>query len=95
VVFGTHRVIAGNRFGGAAVWVSGDATEFRVIERAPGLANDQRGSTLAVDVVASRGDWIVVGSFTPKGGIDRKSRCVDLRRRASVAADRGAGHGGV
>ena len=33
-------LITGNRTSGAAVWTSPDASEFEIIEAAPGLASD-------------------------------------------------------
>jgi hypothetical protein len=56
-------LIAGNRVGGAAVWVSGgpDAADFRLVERAPVLASDGQFATEATDAAAYRGNWVVVG----------------------------------
>jgi hypothetical protein len=55
-------LIVGNRVFGAAVWTSPDATAFRPVGRAPGLASDGDLTTLAVDAATYRGGWVVVGS---------------------------------
>lgn len=64
-------MIAGNRTSGAAVWVSADSTDFRILEDAPELASDDRGESWAFDVSASPGGWLVVGGLVGRGRIDR------------------------
>jgi hypothetical protein len=56
---------------GGAVWLSPDATRFRLVERAPGLASDASGETWVFDAVAAAGDWLVVGGWLPAGRTDR------------------------
>lgn len=64
-------LIAGNRMPGAAVWLSPDATEFRILEGAPELASDPRGETWAADAVATPQGWVVVGGMLFRGRTDR------------------------
>jgi hypothetical protein len=55
-------LIAGNRVGGAAVWVAGPAAaDFRLIARAAQLAGDGALATEAIDAAAYQGGWVVVG----------------------------------
>ncbi|MBX6354293.1 MAG: hypothetical protein IRZ05_00390 [Micromonosporaceae bacterium] len=61
-------LVAGNRVGGAAVWVAGPtATGFRLVDRAPGLASDGQLATEATDATAYRGGWVVVGGGRRRG----------------------------
>lgn len=62
-------LITGNRAGGAAVWVSADASAFRLIARAAQLANDGALATEAMDAVAYQNKWVVVGSGRPSGRV--------------------------
>lgn len=64
-------LISGNRFKGAAVWVSQDAQTFRLVEGAPELASDRHGQTWAFDGVDSPEGWLVVGGVSLAGRIDR------------------------
>jgi hypothetical protein len=64
-------VIAGNRASGAAAWISPDAADFRLVEGAPGLANDKQVKTRAVDVVAASGGWMILGAVTAVGSINQ------------------------
>ncbi|BCJ77724.1 hypothetical protein CS0771_72680 [Catellatospora sp. IY07-71] len=63
--------IAGNRKAGAAFWSSPDATDFALHEGVPELAADERGRTAAADVLAGDGGWLLVGSLTRPGRVDR------------------------
>lgn len=63
--------IAGNRFSGAAVWLSADSKTFKILEAAPELAGDERGDTWAVDVAATPDGWVLVGGILPPGRTDR------------------------
>ncbi|HEX5741690.1 MAG TPA: hypothetical protein VFY17_09085 [Pilimelia sp.] len=64
-------LIAGNRMSGAAVWRSGDGGEFRITERAPGLASDGEGETWAHDAAAVPAGWLVVGGIVRRGRTER------------------------
>lgn len=64
-------LIAGNRMSGAAVWRSADGGEFRIIERAPGLAGDGEGETWAHDAAAVPAGWLVVGGIVRRGRTER------------------------
>lgn len=64
-------LISGNRFAGAAVWLSPDAAAFWLVEGAPELASDDRGDTWAFDAVALPEGWLVVGGVVPTGRVDR------------------------
>lgn len=64
-------MMAGNRFSGAAAWISPDGAAFRIMERAPELASDGRGDTWAVDVTATPSGWIMVGGIIGPGRTDR------------------------
>ncbi|MEV0899396.1 hypothetical protein [Actinoplanes sp. NPDC049802] len=64
-------LIAGNRASGAAVWSSGDGSEFEIAEGAPGLASDGSGLTWAADAVAVDDGWVVAGGLMPAGRPDR------------------------
>ena len=54
-------LIAGNRSGGAAVWVSHDATDFRLVDDDPALSSDPAHRTTALDTVHDGAGWTVVG----------------------------------
>jgi hypothetical protein len=64
-------IISGNRMTGGAVWLSEDATRFRIVERAPQLASDPAGETWVFDALALTGGWLAVGGWLPKGRTDR------------------------
>jgi hypothetical protein len=64
-------LIAGNRVSGAAAWLSADATDFRLIQGAPGLASDPNTDTFAVDGIAAGDGWTLVGGGTTVGHVDR------------------------
>jgi hypothetical protein len=87
-------MIVGNRVSGAAVWVSADATAFRLVDRAPGLASDADLTTLAVDAAAYRGEWVVVGSGQRGGRVGSDPlawRSAENGRWQRVAVDGTAG----
>jgi hypothetical protein len=65
-------LIVGGRVGGAAVWVSPDATDFQLVANAPGLADADGLSTVANDAVPLDGGWLLGGS---------------VRSRAKLGAD--------
>lgn len=54
-------LIAGNRSSGAAIWISEDATDFRLRDDDPALSSDDELMTGAVDVVHDGRSWTVVG----------------------------------
>jgi len=60
-------LVVGNRLSGATVWVSPDSTEFDIVDRAPGLASDEQGRTMAFDAVAVVRGWLVAGSIRRVG----------------------------
>jgi hypothetical protein len=62
-------LIAGNRLSGAAVWVSGDATDFRIVDDDPALRSDSRTRTSALDQVWDGAAWTVVGRVEPTGRV--------------------------
>ncbi|MFY1672086.1 hypothetical protein ACN27G_19290 [Plantactinospora sp. WMMB334] len=65
-------LITGNRSSGAAAWLSPDAGEFEIMEGAPELATDARGTTWAFDATATAQGWLMVGGILPPAGrIDR------------------------
>ncbi|MET8232541.1 hypothetical protein ABZS77_17910 [Micromonospora sp. NPDC005298] len=64
-------LIAGARTGGAAVWLSPDAADFQLVDRAPALASDAGLTTLATDAVAVPDGWLVGGGGRPAGRADR------------------------
>lgn len=64
-------LITGNRASGAAVWLSQDATEFRILEGAPGLRTEPGHVTWASHAVARDDGWTVVGGVIRAGRIDR------------------------
>lgn len=75
-------LISGNRMSGAAVWVSADGAEFRIVQRAPGLASGGGYETWASDAVATPEGWLVVGGELAAGRIDRDAvgwRSADAR----------------
>lgn len=85
-------MIVGNRAAGAAVWISPDATEFRILEGVPPLASDADLTTWAADVTAYPGGWVVVGGGLRPGRIDRDpvawtSSDGQRWRRAELPAD--------
>lgn len=62
--------IAGNRTSGAAVWLSGDGTGFRLVQNAPGLASGAGMSTSISDVAVSGSQLTVVGGVRRAGRTD-------------------------
>jgi hypothetical protein len=65
-------LIAGNRTTGAAVWLSPDGTDFRLIENAAGLASSAATTTVARDAAAGAdGRWVLVGGAGRPGAIDQ------------------------
>jgi hypothetical protein len=86
-------LIVGNRVGGAAVWVSRDASGFELRSGVPALASDDAGSTWADDAVAVGGGWLVVGGVRPRGRTDRDAlgwRSADGVVWSRVPADGGS-----
>ncbi|MGH3658437.1 MAG: hypothetical protein ACRDUA_17420 [Micromonosporaceae bacterium] len=67
----TGWMIAGNRSSGAAVWSSGDGTDFRLLDTDPGLSSDSRTSTAALGLTYADGRWTVVGGATLDGRVAR------------------------
>lgn len=66
-------LITGNRTSGAAVWLSADGTNFRIIEDAPGLASDATHQNAARDAVAAPdGGWVIVGGSAPKDSANQE-----------------------
>lgn len=63
----TGWLIAGIRIGGGAVWVSRDATDFRIIDRDPALSSDNQYKTSALDQLADGTGWTVVGRVETPG----------------------------
>lgn len=63
-------MIVGNRRSGAAVWNSADASLFTLLEGAPQLSTDERGTTWAFDILPVASGWLVAGSLRPPGRID-------------------------
>jgi hypothetical protein len=64
-------MITGNRYSGAAVWVSPDSAKFEIVEDAPELSSDERGETWAFDVIDRPEGWLVAGAHLKRGRIDR------------------------
>jgi hypothetical protein len=64
-------LIVGNRTSGAAVWLSPDSKQFRILEGVPGLASDGAGETWLFDAVPVTDGWLAVGGIIGKGRIDR------------------------
>jgi hypothetical protein len=64
-------LIAGGRTSGAAVWISDDARDFRLVDDDPALSNDDSMETLAWDQVHDGDRWTVVGSAAVKGRLPR------------------------
>jgi len=62
-------LIDGNRRSGAAVWESGDATDFRLIDDDPALSSDATHQTVALDQVHDGAGWTVVGRAELPGRI--------------------------
>jgi hypothetical protein len=62
-------LIDGNRRSGAAVWISADATDFRLIDHDPELSSDATTSTVALDQVSDGAGWTVVGRAEVPGRI--------------------------
>jgi hypothetical protein len=54
-------LIVGNRLTGGAVWVSPDATAFRILEHDPALSSDAGHRTSVLDQVPDGAGWTVVG----------------------------------
>jgi hypothetical protein len=54
-------MIAGGRTSGAAVWLTRDATAFRLVDDDPALSSDQTRRTNAWDVAADGTGWTAVG----------------------------------
>jgi hypothetical protein len=63
-------VIAGNRTSGAAVWLSADATGFRLVAGAPGLAGSDGLTTSISDAAVTGSGLTVVGGIRRAGRID-------------------------
>lgn len=64
-------LIAGARTSGAAVWLSDDATDFRLVDDDRALSSDDTMETLAWDQVYDGQRWTVVGSAAVKGRLPR------------------------
>jgi len=65
-------LITGNRTSGAAIWLSPDGAGFRLVENAPGLADDATQLSVARDAVdGPDGQWVVVGGLAPKQSADQ------------------------
>jgi hypothetical protein len=62
-------LIAGNRLSGAAVWVSADATDFRIVDDDPALRSDASTRTSALDQVWDGAAWTVVGRVETAGRV--------------------------
>ena len=62
-------LIAGNRLGGAAVWTSADATDFRIVDDDPALRSDARTRTSALDEVWDGAAWTLVGRVEIAGRV--------------------------
>jgi hypothetical protein len=62
-------LIAGNRVSGAAVWVSADATDFRIVDDDPALRSDAEARTSALDQVWDGAGWTVVGRMETAGRV--------------------------
>ncbi|MQA24271.1 MAG: hypothetical protein GEU94_02100 [Micromonosporaceae bacterium] len=67
----TGWMIAGNRMSGAAVWISGDARDFTLVDSDPQLSSDPEVDTAARDVVHADGVWTVVGNAALDGRVAR------------------------
>jgi hypothetical protein len=63
-------VIAGNRTSGAAVWLSADATAFRLVAGAPGLAGIDGLTTSISDAAVTGSGLTVVGRIRRAGRVD-------------------------
>jgi hypothetical protein len=63
-------LITGGRVAGAAVWVSADATGFRLVDHAPQLASDAQVATEALDAAPYKKEWVVVGGGRRGGRIN-------------------------
>jgi len=64
-------MMTGNRITGAAVWVSPDAADFRILENVAPLASDPGLDTAAQDLVATPQGWTVVGGGQRTGRTER------------------------
>jgi hypothetical protein len=64
-------LIVGNRFSGAAVWVSSDGDEFELVDDDPELGKRAEFDTLGIGVAAAAEEWIVVGSGQRKDRVPR------------------------
>jgi hypothetical protein len=62
-------LIAGNRLSGAAVWLSRDATDFRLVDADPALRSDADHATSALDQTADPAGWTVVGRIETPGRV--------------------------
>jgi hypothetical protein len=62
-------LIGGNRRTGAAVWLSSDATDFRLVDDDPALSSDAALQTAALDQVHDGAGWTVVGRAALPGRI--------------------------
>jgi hypothetical protein len=66
-------LITGNRTAGAAIWLSPDGANFRLIDHGPGLAGDATHQTVARDAVAGPdGTWVIVGGSASKNAADQQ-----------------------
>ncbi|HEY0530717.1 MAG TPA: hypothetical protein VGD29_03880 [Actinoplanes sp.] len=66
--------IAGDRVSGAAAWFSGDGRTFRLVEDAPGLADDAGHQTMARDAAAlDDGRWAFVGGAAVRNSLDERA----------------------
>jgi hypothetical protein len=64
-------LIVGNRTSGPAVWLSDDATDFRIVEGAPHLSNDAESDAMALDQVYDGHGWTLVGGAHVPGRLAR------------------------
>jgi hypothetical protein len=62
-------LITGNRSSGGAVWVSRDATSFRLVDDDPQLSSDSDRTTSALDSTPDSSGWTVVGREEVSGRI--------------------------
>ena len=75
IAAGPHGfAIAGDRTTGAAAWFSPDARTYRLVENAPGLADDAGHETMARDAVAlPDGQWAFVGGAAVRDSLDEQA----------------------
>lgn len=64
-------LIGGARTSGAAVWISEDARDFRLVDDDPALSSDDSMETLVWDQVHDGDRWTAVGSAAVKGRLPR------------------------